>query len=87
MTSGANTNLNNQHRLHLSKNGRIKELLYSIGRYGEEFLVYAYAYALLAFAHAEGARKLYLVPDVMLSNQILKLLIIGASGQAKRNTN
>jgi len=39
-----------------------------------EGVVYRYTYSLLALSHAEGAAKLYLVTEIVLGNQILKLL-------------
>ena len=39
-----------------------------------EGVIHRYTYALLALAHAEGAAKLYLVAEIVFSDQILKLL-------------
>ena len=39
-----------------------------------EGIIDRYTYALLALAHAEGAAKLYLVAEIVFSDQILKLL-------------
>jgi hypothetical protein len=39
-----------------------------------EGVIYRYTYALLTLAHAEGAAKLYLIAEIILGNQILKLL-------------
>ena len=39
-----------------------------------EGVIYRYTYALLTLAHAEGAAKLYLITEIVLGYQILKLL-------------
>jgi hypothetical protein len=39
-----------------------------------EGVIYRYTYALLTSAHAEGAAKLYLITEIVFSDQILKLL-------------
>jgi hypothetical protein len=39
-----------------------------------EGVIDRYAYALLTLTHAEGAAKLYLITEIVFSDQILKLL-------------
>jgi hypothetical protein len=58
----------------LSQNFLSEEVAYGLGSNGMEGVVNGNANALLALAHAEGAAKLYLVSEVVLRDEILKLL-------------
>ena len=59
--------------LYLCNNFFSEEGTYCVGSYGEEFTVYSYTYTLLALTHAEGASKLYLISEIVFSNQALEL--------------
>ena len=74
MARRANTNLNEQHILYLCENFFSEELPYVLGSNGMEGDIDRYTYALLTLAHAEGATKLYFIAEIILGNQILKLL-------------
>ena len=59
--------------LHLGQDFLGEEILYGIGRDRMEDLVNGDTNTLLALTHAEGTAQLYLVTDVMLGNEALKL--------------
>ena len=60
--------------LNLSQNFLSEELAYGLGSNGVEGIVYGNTNALLALAHAEGTAKLYLITEIVLCNEVLKLL-------------
>ena len=61
-------------KLNLSENFLGEEIVNGLGGNGEELVVNGYAHALLALAHAEGAAELYLLTEILLCEEILKLL-------------
>ena len=71
----ADTNLNEQHILYLCQNFFSEEISYVFGSNGVEGVIYRYTYAFLTFTHAEGAAKLNLITEIILSYYILKLLL------------
>ena len=60
--------------LHLCQYFVCEELAYCFGSNGVEGIVYRYANAKLAFAHAKCAAELYFVAKVVFGNQTLQLL-------------
>ena len=60
--------------LYLCENFVIEELCNAFGSYGMKGVIYGYAYALLALAHAEGTGKLNLFAKVVVRDKLLKLL-------------
>ena len=78
--------------LYLCQNLLCEELVYGFGGDRMEVIVNRHAYAALALTHAESTAKLYLIPDIVLRDQILKLFhhlagTLDMTGTADANCN
>lgn len=74
MARTANANSDDYHLFYLCKNLLFEEFVGSFGREREERVVNRNAHSLLALAHAERAAEFHLFFEVVLGNEILKLL-------------